>query len=241
MNRMFIALLLVSLAGCAPSLSQPFTRANLGPTERVYIPPIGMPHEAAIGSTMISLFSGKPAAGFVAVKTYQPDDIVFSSATFHYDPIPEGSEWAIVGMLPNGDFLCRNNQYVDATFNGMRSKSIPFLVVNQQGEAYGFANEHNGGVVVSRWSKKPDVFLTKYDRVFLMDSFKQVLIYSGRFQQTVKLSYRESTDDFTRPSFAQELSYDLSERNVVGFRGMQIEIIEATDSMVKFVIERGLE
>ena len=91
--------------------------------------------------------------------------------------------------------------------------------------------------IPSTWSPKPNSFLKKVDRVYLKGSMKQELIYNGKSQNTIKLSYREFKDDFVRPAFSQELTYDLSEGKIIGFRGMKIEVLEATNSGIKFIVQ----
>ncbi len=149
-----------------------------------------------------------------------------------------GSEWAIIGVLESGDYLCRNGSYQEPFFNGTRTKGNTALVVNVKGEAYGFAGYSGSQVYVSKWKVPPaSPILRKEDKVYLTGSFRQELIYNGKSSSTIKMSYREFKDDFARPAFTQELSYDLAESKTVGFRGMNIEIIEATNSHIKYILK----
>jgi hypothetical protein len=109
------------------------------------------------------------------------------------------------------------------------------LVVNNIDEAYGYSRS-TGSVYLHTWNPKPDRFLKKEDRVYLKGSFKQELIYNGKSQNTIKLSYREFKDNFARPAFSKELTYDLSEGMIIEFRGMKIEVLEATNSGIKFIM-----
>ena len=68
------------------------------------------------------------------------------------------------------------------------------------------------------------------------DSFRQELIYNGRSGSTVHFTYRELNDSLMRPAFSQEASYDLSDSNVIGFKGARIEIIEATNTKLKYKV-----
>lgn len=43
-------------------------------------------------------------------------------------------------------------------------------------------------------------------------------------------------NDMARPAFYQDLSYDLIESKIIGFKGTQIEIIEATNSEIKYMV-----
>lgn len=65
-------------------------------------------------------------------------------------------------------------------------------------------------------------------------NFRQELIYNGRSGQTVKFLYREASGDYARPAFAQDVQYDLADGNMIGFKGARIEIVEATNTRLKY-------
>lgn len=67
-------------------------------------------------------------------------------------------------------------------------------------------------------------------------SFKQELIYNGKSGSTLKFMYREFSKDFVRPSFSQDINYDLAESNIIGFKGARIEVIEASNTIIKYKI-----
>ena len=78
----------------------------------------------------------------------------------------------------------------------------------------------------------------KVDSIFISkeDSFQQTMIYSGKSNNIIKFSYREFTDDFIRNSFTTDVSYDLSESNIIGYKNFKAEIIEATNTNLKYKI-----
>jgi len=67
-------------------------------------------------------------------------------------------------------------------------------------------------------------------------SFKQELIYNGKSGSTLKFMYREFSKDLARPSFSQEVNYDLAESNIVGFKGARIEILNATNTKIEYKV-----
>lgn len=71
--------------------------------------------------------------------------------------------------------------------------------------------------------------------------FRRELIYSGISQGTVTITYKEFKDDFARPAFSQELRYDLNQGREVGFRGARFEILEATNSMIRYRVLKPLD
>lgn len=66
--------------------------------------------------------------------------------------------------------------------------------------------------------------------------FKQEFIYNGRVGNALKFIYREYIDDIARPAFTQDLQYDLSESKIIGFRGLRIEVITATNTNIEYKV-----
>lgn len=67
-------------------------------------------------------------------------------------------------------------------------------------------------------------------------SFITQLIYSGKSGNTIRVTYREFSNNMARPAFNQDLTYDLSESQRITFRNTVIEVKEATNSFIKFVV-----
>lgn len=68
------------------------------------------------------------------------------------------------------------------------------------------------------------------------DYFKEEFIYNGRVGNALKFIYREYINDYARPAFTQEVQYDLSENKIIGFRGMRIEIINASNTKIEYKV-----
>ena len=68
------------------------------------------------------------------------------------------------------------------------------------------------------------------------DSFIQEFIYNGRVDNSIKFIYREFTESLARPSFQQEIQYDLDQSNIIGFKEMKIKIIQATNQQIEYRI-----
>lgn len=65
-------------------------------------------------------------------------------------------------------------------------------------------------------------------------SFTGEIIYSGVTGNTLRATYREYVDNLARPAFAQELQYDLSQSKEITFRSVRIEVLEATNSGIRY-------
>lgn len=72
--------------------------------------------------------------------------------------------------------------------------------------------------------------------VVFEDTVQQTLIYSGRIGSRIKFGYREFSNNFARPAFSNDVEYDLLESIVIGYKGAQIEVIEATNQHIKYKV-----
>lgn len=70
-------------------------------------------------------------------------------------------------------------------------------------------------------------------------NFLSEFIYGGRYEEKVKFVYREFSNNNRRPDFTQEVEYDLSKSLEIRFRDLRIEIIEATNSEIKYKLLRN--
>lgn len=71
------------------------------------------------------------------------------------------------------------------------------------------------------------------------DGFQQTLLYSGRIGNKINISYREFSNNMARPAFNNDVEYDLSESMVIGYKGAEIEIVEATNRLIKYRVIRN--
>jgi hypothetical protein len=67
-------------------------------------------------------------------------------------------------------------------------------------------------------------------------NFKQSLIYNGKQGSVIKFTYREYSNDMIRSGFTQDVQYDLSESNVIGFKGVRIEVIHASNTQIVYKV-----
>jgi hypothetical protein len=75
--------------------------------------------------------------------------------------------------------------------------------------------------------------------VLAADSFQQTLIYSGQVGDKINIGYREFSGNSARPAFNNNVEYDLADSNVIGYKGAQLEIIEATNQLIKYRVVRN--
>ena len=66
--------------------------------------------------------------------------------------------------------------------------------------------------------------------------FKQEFVFNGKVDNNLKFIYREYTENMARPAFTQELQYDQKDSNVIGFKGMRLEVIKASNTSIEYKI-----
>ena len=74
-------------------------------------------------------------------------------------------------------------------------------------------------------------------------SLQQELIYNGRIDNDIKFVYRELATQpnggaIMRSPFQQDVQYDLNESDVIGFKGMRLKVIEATNTKINYEVIR---
>lgn len=91
----------------------------------------------------------------------------------------------------------------------------------------------------ARITKIPDtIAFVKTDSVVPEEGgFAAELLYSGITGDTLRLSYREYANDFARPAYSQDLTYNLKESNIVTFRSLKIKIYRADNNEIEFSVE----
>ena len=76
-------------------------------------------------------------------------------------------------------------------------------------------------------------------QVYSAESFQRTLIYSGRIGDKINIGYREFSNDYARPAFNNEVEYDLSESKSIGYKGAELEVIDATNRSITFKVIRN--
>jgi len=72
------------------------------------------------------------------------------------------------------------------------------------------------------------------------DSFKYELLYQGITKGSLKLSYREYINDFARPAFFQDVTYDLdSTPTTITFRTVRLEVLSANNNQISYRVLSG--
>ncbi len=86
-----------------------------------------------------------------------------------------------------------------------------------------------------------DFKLATSDGKWTPDSYQRELVYSGISQNALSILYREFIGGTARPAFYQELKYDLSQGDTIGYKGARFRVIKATNTSIKYEVLKHLD
>lgn len=230
-RKFFLVIAISLLSGCSTVVSM----RSLNPTmEIVNIPALNMPKEAELGDTIVSkgilyTYSGMELLNEVRSSIERRD--LFGG----YIVIPPGE------LIAKGeDSSCVYYFSDQIEFYG-RGTNIPYkdiggLKVSKIDGTIELFKKYSGGWLFSTIPNVKPKYKLKKIRAVEQRNFQQELLYNGKVGNSVKFMYREISNDLMRPAFTQEIQYDLSESKIVGFKGARIEIIEATNTHLRYKI-----
>lgn len=227
---LFMVSVVISVTGCSTPLT-------LKPSLRTLdVPPIGEERSVEIGDTLME-----------KAKIYEYDGI------FLKDKVSRGDGFLTVKIvIPPGElagkkqdkkyrYYYSDESVIDQTL-GMVSYGNGGLCIphDKTKNIYCFYDFGSGdGSSVRRlWAFKPGQLEIEPTTVTDVKSpyYKQELIYNGRSEDNLRFLYREYTGDHLRAPFSQEIQYDLSQTDIIGFKGARVQIIEATNFNLKYKV-----
>ena len=197
----------------------------------------------------------KPEAGEVS-KKYIGESIIVNKELLYKEAvaiknIPEFKSYGIKSNLKSGQVLPLNhttgsikhyldpykptgshNVYFGISIDTLNNKIVPFY--SASANVSGLDKGNKKGVTA-------DVDKTIYIDPDCSLCFSVELIYNGKIGDNIKFTYREFKGDFIRPAFAQDLQYDLSESNIIGFKTMRVEILKATNTEIDYKVLEHLK
>ncbi|MDO8798955.1 hypothetical protein [Phenylobacterium sp.] len=199
-------------------------------------PGVGVETEAEIGSSMIQMARYR-AVTTPAIRLLEP---VRSKIRMGVTLLLPAGLYKFVGQDGRGEFY----QSVD----GMQAISLG-VTIPQVGGVFVPADRtaqpkpYYDNIVGHDISKHGDLKTGPSDPIVQHigeASLRREFIYSGVSKGTIKLSYREFINDMARPSFTQELTYDLAEGDEIGFRGARFRVLKATNTSIRYVVTKPL-
>ena len=63
----------------------------------------------------------------------------------------------------------------------------------------------------------------------------------GKSGSKIKIGYREFINGMARPSFSNDIEYDLSDSKQIGYKGALIEVTDANNQDIKYKVLKGFK
>lgn len=91
------------------------------------------------------------------------------------------------------------------------------------------------------WMSKPLPAPVRFEKADVVvpgtGSFKYELLYQGLSNKSLRLSYREYSNDMARPAFFQDVSYDVvSFPTTIAFKNVKIEVLDAGNNGLTYKV-----
>jgi len=223
-KRCLVPLSLLILFGCAAPRPEPVAKIpfNVRTTEIADTFSPGNIQVKTVGETMVERSNLILKKGFIA-KADQRINLRMASGLQKTIDISKGQTVTCNYKLKNGSSVC----------SGIPLYYYQFII-DESGNLIGLMDSITNDLVpIDNVAK----FLFGKTDIPQPGSYKRELVYNGKFKETIKISYREYRDDFTHPALDQDLSYDLSESREIVFRDMRIDVLDATNTSIKFRVK----
>ena len=232
MRKLFIlgmiALWLTAFAGCIASKP-----GRIPMSKRVEFPEIGRIHKADIGDTLLkksilTYIEGIDVKSTGSYKGIMGDRTILPGFKF---PAGYTDEWELYLFSPKNSTM--NNRGIPNRIAVDRTSGV-------LGWTYG--NIYASGMFVRfvKWDIEPPYIKAKTVDV---DSpgYEQELIYNGKVNTSIRFIYREFSSKMIRAAFNQEVQYDLADGNIIGFKEARIEVIEASNTFIRYKVIKSFD
>jgi hypothetical protein len=212
----FITLVTILLSGCVAS-----HQVTLPNTKNVKSPDVNVVTTSSLGDRMLE--SGK-------ISTI--DGFVLSNDVSIFDGVVKAGEYHQIGLKENHKVFAPKHGYgtgIVGALAGLPSPAKPYIDANNGALCFlgGFGTRFCSDEV------KPNV--VKFN-LYTADSFMQELIYTGKVADKIRFTYREFQNGMARQSFNIDVEYDLSESNLISYKGATIEVISATNRRIEYKV-----
>jgi len=217
------------LTGCA---TVTVVESNGSYQERIgKSPSIGSESLAPVGSQIFSQFKYWSKTGFRLKEGYSAGLALGSISVVEGDFILKST------LEDRAVFCTEKRAYIDPLVGPFAT--VCFIDVGDTGK-FSKVTARPGAI----WFENNIASPIAYERSELItpkqDSFKYELLYQGVSKGPLKLSYREYVNDMARPSYFQDVAYDIAAYPaIVTFKTVRLNILSADNNEVKYVVLSG--
>jgi hypothetical protein len=244
MNRTNLVLIVAALmmVGCAPPVVRGVFLGQTS-TKKVLIMPLGQPLTKEIGETIYE----QGTRTTLVSKTAKTLTSVTSALDLgHSLNIPSGTSGRLLIRSLGGEpALCFFTTGVGQAVTSISSlggqQTVACLVdVNKEGmfDHSMFSTREKYFELSNKVPYSTEI--SKEEAVENKGAFRVDFLYQGLAKGVLKFSYREFNDGVARPAFSQDLTYDIEADGTaeIGFKGMRIKVIRATNQSITYTIEK---
>lgn len=211
---LLFALAVIALAGCgARSRPVPVTYSL------TTFPEIGSQAKAGVGERLLTQAEGRANPLIVTESDQTIGDFVVLPG--RYPQSLQNTEYATFEKVP-----------MRASLDGTVAPRKLYLFEKDRGTKV---------LCVSRTSCAPVDYSIEYAPEYRPTALQQTLLYNGKIGNRITLSYREFSQDMARPAFTNEVTYDLSESKILGYKGARLEVLSATNTELTYRVLAGFD
>lgn len=209
----------LTLVGCAT------TGTTYTPTQKQFSePPIGSINTASLGDKLLmqGVMTEREALYFPTAQKFTLGSTIGAG---YYAKQRETAEYE---FFSNG-----TNETGGGTLKDVIGMEMPYGLALRKSDNAICAASMTGGAGGCRDGLQ---FEKKNWTVAGSNNFQQTLLYNGKVGNKINIAYREFSSDLARPAFNNDVEYDLSESNQIGYKGALLEVIEANNQMIKYKV-----
>lgn len=219
-RTMLLGVLILFIAGCEAHL----TKLQLDGSFQDY--KLNEPRTARVGSTMLSRFVFKNSCyDYIAVKDYKTPEAGSLGAAV----IKKGTQYpaCLIDLSdPNSVFM----QGVH-TFSNISLRIQKDGFIGDNGGWY-HGNSKN---ILSSWPNEKLFVLSDQKYFPGFDSQNQRLIYLGRLDGKIRIGYRSTSYNSSKPASAQDLIFNLKDGDIITCLNFTIKVLNADSSKISFI------
>lgn len=222
-----LLVLILTLFGCVQNI-QPTIKSFNSSTP-------GVIQTRKVGEALFEKGAVEMVPGFVV----QHDSNLPLMERLLFPPVKRGDIWSCTGRLRTGDYLCINPELRREDIQTVSGEPLrdrmPQFIIGRAGEFRGVYFPETGDIAEQNKDLLAGLFAPADTP--LNGSFKHELVYNGRTDDNIKLIYREFEEDLTKPVLFQGHSFNITSLDIIQVKDVIIEVVEATDSAIRFVIK----
>ncbi len=129
----------------------------------------------------------------------------------------------------------KSTQPIRLTLQGTSYQAEGGIYISKNNEQFIYQTTASG--VTRIFLLDPQIKVTYEDHTEITnESFKQEFVYLGVVKGVATFMYREFIDSVARPAFSQEVKYDLNVDKTIRFKSLELQILEATNSRIKYKV-----